>query len=553
MFHKILRFYSGDCRPQTPTSRKLLICIFIWLGAFVGIVSAEPPVATTVIVTVAANAKLQDTEHHKHPWETQYPHIASWRPAVYKGHDTQLTHTTDQHILVIPDGEAPENFAATLASIEGVLKAEPNYPVRAFQSDPMRYLQTHLDTDTLRTLPTLPGKKEVLVAVLDSGIDYYHPDLKGRIYANPRENLNGKDTDGNGFIDDIYGYDFYGFYKGEGHPNPNDGFGHGTHIAGIIAAETDNGIGISGLGAQVKLLNVRFLDDRGYGNQYDAAAAIHYAVDMGAKIINCSWGYFKATTFLEDALQYAASRGVIVVGAAGNTGQDDNEYPASYPSVISVGAVTLAHTKAYFSNVGKVDTALYGEAVYSTLPNNQYGQMSGTSQSAAMASGVLARLVSYLPDATPDTIRQLYFDACVVPAQEKHLGKGVFSTSKLFELLHHTPTLPDQQGPTSDTTLMSTPLTVSHVMAYPNPYRNHTAYIGYEISHTADIRIMIFTLDGVLLRTVYSNASSGYNRIAWDLRTDRGDVFKNGSYLYVLEAKTSQGTQTSRGKFAVLL
>jgi hypothetical protein len=534
----------------------VLLCL---LGIFSPIQADEPRVES-LIIRLRSGSSLQSGGSPMSQLKTMYPNAKIWEPKL-KSTTTGLSAVVETVLMELPEGADPEAMSQLLSEQSWVSHAEPNYPVVAMGGgDPLRYLQAHLYTNRLTALDSFIAHQEVLVAVLDSGIDYYHPDLKDQVHVNSQEVLTGTDSDNNGFVDDIYGYDFYGFYRGNGGPNPNDGLGHGTHISGIIAAKDDNAVGISGIAPYVKLLNVRFLDDRGYGNQYDAAFAIHYAVDNGAKIINCSWGYFKSTSVLDEAIAYALDHGVIVVASAGNSGTSVAEYPAAYPGVIAVGAVTLADTKTYFSSYGKVDTAMYGDEVYSTLPNNSYGRMSGTSQSAGVVTGILARLWAHFPAASPETVRQHYFQACTNPDEASGVGQGMFSTQSLYANLSYDPgTYSQSDTPVTPidvsrtVSVQSASLQITNLYSFPNPHVTTTAYIGFESTHVATVTVKIFSLEGRLLRTLDSVGSPGYNRIPWDLLTDTGDLLRNGSYLYVLTAKSGDQTETMKGKFAVLL
>lgn len=520
---------------------------------------ADGPRVESLIVRLWPKSSLQSQVSPMDQLKQRYPTVKIWEPKTTSG--MGVSSVAQTVLLDIPEGSDPEAMSQSLSQESWISHVEPNYPVVAMGAgDPMMYLQSHLYTDRLGALKDFIASQEVLAAVVDSGIDYYHPDLKDQVHVNSKEALTGTDSDNNGFVDDVYGYDFYEFYKGRGHANPNDGLGHGTHIAGIIGAKADNGVGISGVASYVKLLNVRFLDDRGYGNQYDASVAIRYAVDMGAKIINCSWGYFKSTSVLDEAIAYAIDHGVIIVAAAGNSGTSVFEYPAAYPSVIAVGAVTLSDAKTYFSSYGKVDTAMYGDAIYSTLPNNRYGKMSGTSQSTGVVTGIFARLMAHFPEATAATLRDYYFAACTNPDQTAGIGHGLFSTQSLYSHLNYDPRAQSQDDnpvtpldASRTLSVQSSELSIGNMHSFPNPHVTTTAYIGFESSHLATVTVKVFDLEGRLLRTLESVASPGYNRIAWDLLTDTGALLKNGSYLYVLVAKSGDKTETLRGKFAVLL
>ncbi len=241
------------------------------------------------------------------------------------------------------------------------------------------------------------GSAQVIAAVLDSGVDYTHTDLESNILINRREVAsNGIDDDGNGYIDDVRGYDFV-----DQDADPMDENGHGTHCAGIIGARGDNSSGVVGVNWRVGLLPVRVLNADGEGASSDIAAGIVYAVDRGASVINLSLGGPRASQIIEDAIQYALDRDVLVVAAAGNSGSDNDRspvYPASSTksNVIAVAASTTGDILAVFSNYGieSVDVAAPGQGILSTVPGNQYDVFDGTSMAAPHVTGLVALLKS---------------------------------------------------------------------------------------------------------------------------------------------------------------
>lgn len=232
----------------------------------------------------------------------------------------------------------------------------------------------------------------VIVGVLDTGIDSSHPDLTTNLWRNSREiGGNGIDDDRNGYVDDIQGWDF-----ANNDANPTDDNGHGTHVAGTIGASGNNGIGVSGVAWQVLLMPLKFMDASGSGSLSDAMEGINYARSMGAKIINASWGGGGFSSALQSAIAQFKNAGGIFVAAAGNESSNNvttPAYPANYTGVISVGASTRSDTLASFSNYGtNVDIVAPGASILSTLPNNRYGLLSGTSMAAPHVSGALALL-----------------------------------------------------------------------------------------------------------------------------------------------------------------
>jgi subtilisin family serine protease len=252
----------------------------------------------------------------------------------------------------------------------------------------------------------------VIVAVVDSGVDRAHPDIDANIWTNPGElPSNGLDDDGNGLIDDTHGWDFVGPYYGSPQPDsdPSDVLGHGTHVAGTIAAEGDNALGVVGVAWKSKIMVVRALDDGGYGLDSTLANAILYAVNEGADVINASWGGPGASSAVRDAVEYAHAHGVVFVAAAGNSNQDAlGFYPASFSSAITVAASDPFDQKAYFSNFGnKIDVAAPGVDILSLEKNTGgYVRLQGTSMAAPHVSGAAALILELHPTFTVEQVRQ---------------------------------------------------------------------------------------------------------------------------------------------------
>jgi len=241
------------------------------------------------------------------------------------------------------------------------------------------------------------GNSDILVAVIDTGIDYTHEDLAANMWVNPGEIAgNGIDDDSNGYIDDVYGYDFA---NDDG--DPYDDIYHGTHVAGTIAAVGDNSKGVIGTSPSVKVVAVKFIDSSGRGYISNAISAIEYSINIGAKISNNSWGLLSYSSSLETAISDAQDNGQIFVATAGNYGTDNDSvpyYPASYnlDNIVSVASTTSNNNLSSFSNYGKlsVDLGAPGTNIYSTSPGNSYRYLSGTSMAAPHVSGVLALMLS---------------------------------------------------------------------------------------------------------------------------------------------------------------
>lgn len=261
------------------------------------------------------------------------------------------------------------------------------------------------DIDGPETWDLATDASSVVVGVIDSGIDYTHPDLAANIWTNAGEVPgNGVDDDGNGYVDDVHGYDFY---NEDG--NPMDDHYHGTHVAGTIGAVGDNEVGVVGVAWKVRLMALKFLGSNGSGLTSDAVAAVNYATQNGAKFTSNSWGGGGYSSALFSAIQ---SSGSVFVAAAGNNGLDTDQfpsYPASYtlPNIISVAATDRYDQLAYFSNYGatSVDVAAPGVSIYSTSPSSEYRYLSGTSMAAPHVSGACALLFGLDASLTPSEVK----------------------------------------------------------------------------------------------------------------------------------------------------
>jgi subtilisin family serine protease len=247
----------------------------------------------------------------------------------------------------------------------------------------------------------------VLVAILDSGVQLDHPDLAGNLWTNPNEKPNGKDDDNNGYVDDINGANMF---SNDG--NVADDEGHGTHVAGIVAAKAGNDIGGSGVAPNASIMAVKVLDSNRSGNSTVLARGIRYAIDEGAQILNVSINGDTTTSDLTSALRYASDKGVTVVASAGNNSRDLDltpSYPASSaePSVLSVTAADEGGGLLGFANTGltSVDLAAPGEMILSTARGSGYENRSGTSMAAPFVSGALALLESARPDLSQASLR----------------------------------------------------------------------------------------------------------------------------------------------------
>ncbi|MEY4668844.1 MAG: hypothetical protein RL518_1543 [Pseudomonadota bacterium] len=272
------------------------------------------------------------------------------------------------------------------------------------------------------------GSTSAVVAIIDTGIDYNHPDLVDNIATNSREiPNNGVDDDANGFIDDYYGYDFT-----NNDSNPMDDHYHGTHCAGTVGAKGNNGKGVAGVNWTVKLLPVKVLNSYGSGTLASVAAGMNYAVKRGAKILSMSLGTSSYSSTLENAVINARNAGALVVAAAGNSSSNNDilpQYPASLPqdNVISVAASSFTDALASFSNYGatSVDLAAPGENILSTYLGGQYAYASGTSMATPHVAGMAALLLAVNPSLSYTAIKSILLSTVdPIPAMAGKLVSG---------------------------------------------------------------------------------------------------------------------------------
>lgn len=338
-------------------------------------------------------------------------------------------------------GQSLDNTVSTLAINPNIEYVEPNYYVAIdiIPNDPNFHLQYGLhndgtngglanaDIDAPEAWDVQTGNG-VVIAVIDTGVDYTHPDLKDNIWVNPGEIAgNGIDDDGNGFVDDIHGWDFASDIN-----DPADDHAHGTHVAGIIAAKSNNGIGVSGINWNAKIMALKFFDANGLGSTSNAIRAINYAVMMGVRISNNSWGGGGFSKALFDTIQAAAAKGHLFVAASGNETLNTDtspHYPSAYdlPNIISVAATDDSDRLASFSNFGvvTVDIAAPGFRIESLIPNGLYQSLSGTSMAAPFVSGAAGLVLSTVSGISTEALKAALLDnADLLPSLSGRVATG---------------------------------------------------------------------------------------------------------------------------------
>ena len=297
------------------------------------------------------------------------------------------------------------------------------------------------------------GSRDMVVAVIDTGVDYNNPDLKDNIWVNEAE-LNGKpgvDDDNNGYVDDVYGYNF-----AMERPNGMDDHGHGTHCSGTIGASGDNGTDIVGVNWHVRIMAVKFLGADGSGSLVAALKSINYAVDNGAKVLSNSWGGGGFSQALLESIQRSNEKGALFIAAAGNDGANNDSrafYPAGYkvPNILSVAAIDNQGNLARFSNYGRttVHVAAPGVDVYSTIVGEKkFDFWSGTSMATPHVSGVTALLWSKEPTLTPAEVKERIIKTVVrMPSLSGKIITGGLVNA--YNALTNTQAPPDPNDPSN--------------------------------------------------------------------------------------------------------
>ncbi|MDE2888064.1 MAG: S8 family serine peptidase [Gemmatimonadota bacterium] len=356
--------------------------------------------------------------------------------------------------LEIDPGASPVEAAAAYTEHPDVLYAQPVhlFTHHGAPDDPRLPDQYGLEQirwqNLVDGLP--PGEQDVIVAIIDSGVDYTHEDLADNIWINTVEASGrpGIDDDNNGYVDDIRGWDFTHTptlpAKGDyllPDNDPMDESSHGTRVAGIAAAVTDNGLGIAGVAPDAALMSLRagvtLQSDLTFLEEDDLAASILYAVENGAHIINMSWGGPESAFLIRDVVRYAAANGIVLVTSAGNSGELGLSYPAAMDETIAVGATAPQDRIAAFSSRGvPLDLVAPGSGTLTTLPGNRYAYASGTSFAAPHVSGLAALVLSGRPDLNAEQVRTLLAASVIDLGEEgwdSSSGAGRIDGLKLLE------------------------------------------------------------------------------------------------------------------------
>lgn len=379
------------------------------------------------------------------------------------------------------------------------------------------------------------GSRNVYVGVVDEGIQVDHPDLAANIWVNPFDPVDGRDNDGNGYIDDTNGWDFN--HKDRTVYDPADGDKHGTHVSGTIGGVGGNGIGVAGVNWNVTLISAKFLGPQG-GSLSDAVDAINYLRDLKARhglnivAMNNSWGGGFYSSALHTAILRAAKQGILFVAAAGNSGFNNDFFPgypsnyttlqpsivesaAGYEAVIAVAAIDSAGKLASFSNYGasSVDIGAPGVGILSTLGGSTYGSYSGTSMATPHVTGAVALYASAFPSASPQQIRSAILGNAAPTASlvGRCATGGRLSLSGLFRSLppppgstpFPTPPATDPQPTPTPTPTPSAPDGAILSLSVPNPVaKGSSSTIGVQIQNQGgnreSLRVLLVATTGTL-------------------------------------------------------
>jgi len=471
----------------------------------------------------------------------------------------------DIQVVKVPPGRKLEEMLRLLSKSPEVEIAEPNFIRKAFKVEPDdTYFnnQWGLLTDKLQcpeAWDITQGTSSIIIAVIDSGINYNHDDLKDNYYYNPGEtggdwDTDGLDNDGNGYIDDCKGWDF-----ADDDNDPMDVYGHGTQVAGAAAAKGNNGTGVAGVAWNCKIMNIRLLDAEGFAESAFMISALEYAADNGAAIINMSFGGDGSSVSEQAAINYAAGKGCIIIAAAGNDNLASLSYPAAYENVVSVGATNRYdircdpddwgntcgkdHKSPCGSNYGEgLDVVAPGSGILTTSyssnnpANNSYAYASGTSLATPLVSGLIALVKTHYTALDNEAIIDRIIFSCDDvgdPGYDLETGYGRVNAKTALEA---------QYIPTSTRNLAT--------LNYPNPFKPSADSVNTIVLSTYDspVSLNIYTLAGELVKSVDgseltlseirketqdSTERQLVFKYEWDGKNDREKDLSTGVYIYI--------------------
>ncbi|WP_408011685.1 S8 family peptidase [Pseudalkalibacillus sp. A8] len=330
--------------------------------------------------------------------------------------DGEVAKQLDSTYIFKSDSLSTPQLIGYFNSRNDVEYAEPNYLYlqNEIVTDDEFYQQYQWNLPAIRTeegWEITRGNEDVIIAIIDTGIDMKHPDLSGRL------------VEGHNILNDS--------------PNPDDDNGHGTHVAGIIASETNNGLGVAGMTWYNKIMPIKAMNADGYGTSFDVAQGVRWATDHGADVINLSLGNYKESKALAEAIDYAYGKDVILVAASGNDNTNQISYPAAFENVLSVAAVNANLRRADFSNYGDyIDVAAPGVDIASTYIDNQYASLSGTSMATPHVAALAGLIRSSQPDLKNSEVIQIIKDTtddAGTIGKDPYTGHGVINVAAALD------------------------------------------------------------------------------------------------------------------------
>jgi subtilisin family serine protease len=477
-------------------------------------------------------------------------------------------------ILNYPDPETTKITVEKLKEDPDVISASLNYIYKTHKipNDPFYTQQWHLnqnndfDINAPEAWDSYTGLPTVITAIIDSGIYLNHPDIKEKLYVNEGEDgidsngfnkrSNGVDDDKNGYIDDWQGWDtttcdYFDTMTGnclavkQRDNDPNDEVsGHGTHVAGIVAAATNNSLGVSGVNWGTKILPIKVLNPQGWGTCEDINAGLYYAAYMNAKVVNLSLGGDSLCEGMESALSYLIGRGGVVIAAAGNSNSTRENYPAALETVIAVGAIDNTGKKASFSSYGSwVDIVAPGLNILSTMipghslssscgdqDGDGYGICSGTSMAAPVVSGVAGLIVSKNPGLNAIDVKNILANSAkdLYPSgKDIYTSWGLVNAQKaLNDMNTTTPPLVQITSPISGQPFGSSVL-IRGEITVPN-------FKYYKFDYASELEPNNWKTDGLSLLT--DPTETQWIAASWDT-----SALPNQNYILRLTALTIDG------------
>jgi len=449
-------------------------------------------------------------------------------------------------VKISVDSQKLEEVMHRLESNPAVEYAEPNLIYRIQELPPMYDTIQELE-DNQWGLAKIQapaawdietGSEEIVIAVIDTGVDMDHPDLEENIWVNPEEEEDGQDKSGSGYVDDTYGWDFVNENN-----DPQDDNGHGTHVAGIASAAGKEVV--AGVSWESRIMALKALNEDGEtDDMVDIIEAIDYAADNGAHIINMSFGASLPAGIMSnsmgDAIESAYEAGCILIASAGNDGEYGVMYPASSEYVIAVGATDMDDERWVYSNYGAgLDLMAPGAGIRSAAPSGGSVTKSGTSMSAPFVSGVSSLALSYLKERghswEPSEIREILLTQGVSGYSDwfPDTGYGRLDAGALMIFLSEGGYKTDSMDP----------------IAYPNPFnpRKERAVIVLSERETGELKeLRIYSLTGQLVRDI---SIKGNTYAIWDGRNNDGSLCASG--LYFFQLVTYDGSSET-GKISLL-